>query len=418
MRHAVLFVALFALGASAQPLLPVPGENFIFTDSSPAAVSMYDPGTQSITPLTTGTFALSSPSGCFVTDQRDVVFGDFLGAAIYKVDVLGNETLLAGGLLNNPIRLTQDYNGDIVFTGNAWAYAPSSLMRVDPTGGVTTLAVLGGNPFDVIRDASGAANNSGDFIVTAPLLGEVLRIDGAGIITVLASGLPGPLGIDRFSNGDFAVAMQFTDEILRIPRNGGTATVFVPSGALGNVKDVISDYNGGFYITEAGGALGSRLMHVDATGAVSQVLGNSSFGLFQAAALAPTLIAPTGVNTGPTGLFGIEISMPSNANLPYMAFMSGSAYPGIQFPGADPRAAVLNPDPLFLGSFGVGAPGVTVGWIGSLDGAGSGLILIDLTPFPVGALSGGRVQMQVATLDALAPTGISNLSSLSTLAFP
>lgn len=418
MRHAFVLVALLATVTFAQTA-PVRGGHLVFTDSNPPSVSVYDLATQTVSVVTPAMNGLTVPSGCFVTDQRDIVFGDFIGVGIHRVDILGTQTTLAPGLLNNPIRITQDYNGDFIFTGNAWAYAPSSLMRVDGAGNVTTVAVLAGNPFDVIRDPSGISN-SGDFIVTAPLLGEVMRIDGAGMISVLATGLPGPLGIDRFANGDFAVAMQFTDEILRIPRNGGTPTVFVASGTgLGNVKDVISDHNGGFYITEAGGALGSRIMHVDAAGTITQVLGNSAFGLLQAACLSPTLIAPTNVNTGPTaGLFGVQVDIPADANLPYMAFMSGSAYPGIQFPGADPRGSVLNPDPLFLGTFGVGAPGITTGWIGSLDGSGSAVILIDLTPYPVGLFSGGRVHLQVATLDMLAPTGISNLSSPSTLAFP
>lgn len=418
MSRVVVVLAALAVCAVAQPLLPVPGNNLILTDSNPPTVSVFDPVTQSQTTLTTNP-AMQIPAGAWVTDQRDVVVADFTGLSIHRVDMLGNFTTAAAGLLNNPIRVTQDYNGDIIYTGNALIYAPSSLMRLDGAGNATTVAVLAGNPFGVTLDPDGISN-AGSYVVTIPLLGDVVRIDGGGMITPIASGLPGPLSIARFRNGDFAVTMQYTDEIVRIPRNGGAAVTWVgPAQGLGNIKDIIPDWNGGFYVTEAGGALGSRLMHVDATGTVTQVLGNGSFGLFQSAALSPTLVAPTAVNSGPTaGLFGIAIDFPAQPNAAYLAFMSGGAYPGIAFPAPDLRGSPLQPDPLFLGTFGVGAPGITTGWAGTLGGSGTGLILVDLTPYPVGVFSGGRVHMQVALIDPLAQTGISALSNMITLAFP
>ena len=176
-RVAVLFL-LAAATASAPPLLPVPGGSIILTDSSPPTVSMYDPVTGSTAVLTNAS-TLVIPAGCVVTYQRDVVFTDWIGISIYRVDVLGNLTTVATGLLNQPTRVAQDHNGDIIYTGNAWGYAPASLMRIDSIGSITTIAVLAGNPFDVKVEKTGALP-SGDFLVTLPLLGGELALEDGG----------------------------------------------------------------------------------------------------------------------------------------------------------------------------------------------------------------------------------------------
>lgn len=413
-RVAVLFL-LAAATASAQPLLPVPGGNIILTDSSPPMVSMYDPITGSIAVLTADPL-LVIPAGCVVTDQRDVVFSDWIGISIHRVDALGNLTTLATGLLNQPTRLTQDHNGDIVYTGNAWGYAPSSLLRLDSLGAITTIAVLPGNPFDVKLEGAGPLP-SGDFLVTLPLQGQLIRVDGAGGITTLASGLAGPIGVATFPNGDYAVALSSTDDIVRIPRGGGTPTIWVPSSQLGNIKDLVADGEGGFLVTEAGGTTGSRLMKVDAGGNVTQVLGNAAFGFFQGASYSPHLTAPIAPGTGLNGLFGLAIDFPANPNMAYTTAVSGSLFPGITFFGGDPRATPLNPDPLFVQSFGVGFPGITAGWLGTLDGSGQGVVTLNLTPFPAGAFAGIRVHLQVGVIDPTAPTSIGALSNVETLLF-
>ncbi len=413
-RVAVLFL-LAAATASAQPLLPVPGGSIILTDSSPPTVSMYDPVTGSTAVLTNAS-TLVIPAGCVVTYQRDVVFTDWIGISIYRVDVLGNLTTVATGLLNQPTRVAQDHNGDIIYTGNAWGYAPASLMRVDSLGSITTIAVLAGNPFDVKVENTGALP-SGDFLVTLPLFGQLIRVDGAGGVTTLATGLASPIGVDTFPNGDYAVALSSTDEIVRIPRAGGTPTTWVPSSQLGNIKDLVADGEGGFFVTEAGGALGARLMRVDAGGNVTQVLGNAAFGFFQGAAHSPHLNAPLAPGTGLNGLFGLAIDFPAMPTMPYTTIVSGSLFPGITFTSGDPRATPLNPDSLFLQSFGIGFPGITAGWVGVLDGSGQGVITMNLTPFPAGAFAGTRVHIQVGVIDVTAPTSIGAMSAAETLLF-
>ena len=415
MCRIALVVLLAAAVVSAQPLLPIPGGSVVLTDSSPPSVSLYDPITGSTAVLTADP-TLVVPAGCIVTDQRDVVFTDWIGISIYRVDALGTLTTLATGLLNQPTRITQDHNGEFVYTGNAWGYAPASLMRLDSLGIITTIAVLAGNPFDVKVERTGALP-SGDFLVTLPLLGHLIRVDGAGGVTTLATGLAGPIGVDTFPNGDYAVALSATDDIVRIPRGGGPATVWVPSSQLGNIKDLVADGEGGFFVTEAGGATGSRLMKVDAGGNVSQVLGNAALGFFQGAAHSPHLNAPTAPGTALNGLFGLAIDFPANPNMPYTTVVSGSLFPGIPFGAGDPRGTPLNPDSLFVQSFGVGFPGITAGWVGTLDGSGQGVVTLNLTAFPAGAFAGVRVHMQVGVIDATAPTSIGAMSDAETLLF-
>ena len=349
--------------------------------------------------------------------QRDAIFSDFTGVSIYRIDLLGNMSTVVSGILNNPVRVIEDYNGDIVYTGNALIYAPSSVLRIDATGAPTTIAVLIGNPFGICLDPTGVFP-SGDYVVTLPLQGELQRIDAAGAITTVTTGLAFPTSVQFFPNGDYAVIVASTDDILRIPRNGGAPTVFVPGSMLGNAKDLIADGSGGFYVVEAGGALGNRLMHVDAGGTVSTVLGNAAFtGLFQGAALADTAIRPPTAGTGLSGLWGIALNFPAHANMSYTTAVSDTLFPGISF-GSDPRGTPLNPTPLFQQSFGIGFPGITTNWGGLLDGAGSGAITFDLTPFPMGAFSGVRVHFHVGVVDPLAPTSLATLSNVCTIVFP
>jgi len=383
---------------------------------------MYDPQTGTTTVLNSAS-TLIWPTGIVVTRDRDVVFADFNGLTLTRVDVLGNSAA-AGLVTNTPNRIAQDHNGEFIVAGYAtgsWGGtpggSPSSILRVDAAGAWTYVATLIGNPFTVIVEPTGTFG-FGDYVLTLPLQGELQRIDNAGTVTTIASGLSTPTGVANFPNGDYAVVLSSTDSIVRIPRNGGVPTTWVPAGVLGNIKDILPDGEGGFYVTEAGGMLGSRLMHVDPTGAATLVLGNSTFGILQCAAIAPHLTGPPNPGTGATqGLFGLAVSFPQHANTPYTTVISESIFPGITFGGGDPRGTPLNPTPLFLQSLGVGVPPFTTNWVGTLDGSGNAAILMDLTPLPVGAFAGSRVYIQVGVLDFMAPTGISKMSNVVTLAF-
>ncbi|MEE2713877.1 MAG: hypothetical protein VX913_13995 [Planctomycetota bacterium] len=420
MRRFAVAMLLCAASVSAQPLLPIPGGSLVFTESNPPAVNLFDPLTLSVTPLTTPTSAASLvvPSGICVSTNRDIIFGDFTGVSIYRIDALGTMTTLSTGLLNNVVRLIEDYNGDIIYTGNALIYAPSSVMRLDTLGLVTTVAVLVGNPFAIVLEPTGNFP-TGDYVITLPLQGELQRVDPAGGITTLATGMSFPTGVAHFPNGDYAVAAAGTDDLLRVPAGGGTPTVWVPGSSFGNIKDVVADGQGGFYVSEAGGLTGNRLQHVDAGGNVSLLAGNGAFsGLYlQCANVAGTVIAPAVAGTGLNGLWGLTLDFPGNPGGQYQTFMSGTVYPGISF-GADPRGTPLNfNDPLFQQSFGVGFPGITAGWIGGLSGSGSGAVTMNLTPFPSNSFAGIRLHFQVAILDPMAQSSLARISNLCTLVF-
>lgn len=414
-----------SLVAGAQTV-PFTAGHIVFTDTSPPSINVYDPIAGTVTLLSNAP-SLISPGGVVATDAGDIAFTDFTARTVNRIDPLGTITVIgATPLFNNVVRLDQDYNGNFVVaayatnsSGGMPGGSPSQIMTVDAGGVQTPIAILAGNPFGVITAPRGGTTPAGDYITCMPLVGDVVKIDPAGNQTVLASGVFGPQVPALFPNGDVAVTLQFTDEVIRIPRNGGTPTTFVPAGAgQGNIKDIFADGQGGFYMTEAGGAMGSRLMHVDPAGTVTQVLGNSSFGVLQGACLVPHLRAPVSVGTGPmAGIFGLSIEFPAYPNMGYTTVGSASVFPGIEFPGADDRAISVNPDSIFFGTFGTGAPGFTTGWSGTLDGSGRASLLIDLSIFPPGAFSGSRIYLQVGVIDPTALTNVAKLSELAPLVF-
>lgn len=416
-------LCLLAAFAFAQGLA-FPGGTIVITDSMPPSVWMYDPVAGGSPTLLNNAASILSPGGIVATDQGDCVFTDFQARSISRVDATGTLTpITATPLFNNLTRLDFDHNGNFIVTGNATnssggmpGGSPSQVMIVDPTGAQTVIAILTGNPFGVAVHPKGGLTPGGDYIVCIPLIGDVLSIDTAGTMTPLASGVFGPLSPALFPNGDIAVTLSFTDEIIRIPRNGGAPSMFVAAGAgLGNVKDLFADGEGGFYVTEAGGTTGSRLMHVDPVGTVTTILGNSQFGVLQSACMVPHLNAPASPNTG--AVLGLQIDFPAHANAGYTTVASVSLHPGIQFPGSDNRSIPINPDAFFLQTFGVGVPGIATGWSGALDGAGRASLLLDLSIFPPGAFSGSRVWLQVGVIDPTAPSNIASLSEVATLAF-
>ena len=424
MRRTAVAIILLATTICAQPLLPVPGGSLVYTESNPASVNLFDPGTLTTTPLTTATTAatLIAPSGCCVSATRDVIFADFTGVSIYRIDVLGNMTTMATGLLNNVNRVIEDYNGDVVYSGNAFLYAPSSVMRLDTLGLVTTIAVLTGNPLGIMLEPNGNFP-TGNYVVTLPLQGELQRVDSAGGVTVLATGLSFPTGVSRFPNGDYAVAAAGTDSIMRVPANGGTPTTFVPGSALGNIKDVVADGQGGFYVSEAGGLTGNRLQHVDAGGNVSLIAGNGTFSgqYLQSMNVAASVIALPGAGAAPNGLGSLTLDFPAYPGEAYQTFISDALHPGISFGAADPRGTPLNPGPLFQQSFGIGFPGITAGWVGNLSGSGGGAVTLNLSPtiknFLRNTPAGIRVHFQVAIINPMSPSSVARISNLCTVIF-
>ena len=120
MRRVAILVVVFAATLSAQPALPIPGGAIVWTDTAPNSANMYDPATGMTTVLSTAP-TLIWPSGILVTKQRDVVFADFNGLTLTRVDVLGNESPV-GLVTNTPNRIAEDHNGDFLIA----AYATGS----------------------------------------------------------------------------------------------------------------------------------------------------------------------------------------------------------------------------------------------------------------------------------------------------
>lgn len=408
MRTLVILTAV-AVTVSAQN--PLAGEEIVFTDNAPPAVWRYNPTTGAASTIT-NLSTLMAPAGCAVTRQGDVVFVDTTARAVYRVNVGGSLTTLASNLPCQPIRVAMDHNGDAIVTGLAWMSNPSQVMRITPGGTVTNIFTGLLRPFGVCVEPSG------DYLVTSDFGSQLIRISRDGTTTSsLVFGVGFSQGVALFPNGDYAVMSTNPDIIYRVPPAGGSFQVFIQSQPLGNPGSIIADGQGGFLLAESGFPNGARLVSVDATGSLSVILSGSPLGGPVCASAMPRLTGPETPGTGPGAVHTLTLSFPQDANATYLAALSQSLFPGISFPGGDPRSTPLNPDSLFVQSFGVGFPGITSGWAGMLSASGGGAVTIDLTSIPAGLFAGSRVYFQVAVTGATSPTGITRLSEVLTLLF-
>ena len=106
----------------------------------------------------------------------------------------------------------------------------------------------------------------GDFIVTDPGIGNLLRVTPAGIITIIASPSAIPSGVVIDTNGDFIVTdLGLSGKLQRVTPEGIVTNIAL---GLDGAVDVVVDTNGDFIVTNA---LNSKLDRVSPEGVVTTI---------------------------------------------------------------------------------------------------------------------------------------------------
>lgn len=333
---------------------------------------------------------LVSPADVATTADREVVVVDFQGS-LFRIGATGMVQVVSG--LASPIRAAVDHNGDYIVT----ALSGKALLRVSPSGTVGT--IVSGAPLN--RPLGVAVDGSGDYLVADEGANALFRVTPQGQVTVVHQGAPFRLarGVAVYPNGDFAVIDGLVDAVFRVPRAGGNVTTVVMVPILGNPAGVVSDFQGGLYVSESGVPTGNRMVHVDPLGGVQVIASGAPFQHLVSLALAPFLGGPTRPTTGPGSSFPLSLDLPDARLKIYLLAMSLSVYPGFLLLPPDPRALALNPDWLFFSTLGASLPSLTNRWAGPLDQSGQAGAGVDFALLPPGALKGTRLHIQGFTLD-------------------
>jgi hypothetical protein len=395
----VLLAALFLAGAARGQI--VQGGDFVTVGFGSNVLYRVTPA-GAVTTILAGP-PLSGPSGVAVTPTREILVADFTSGTLLRLSTAGAVTPVVSGLAG-PIRVAVDRNGDYVVT----ELNTDSLLRVTPAGAVTT--IHSGPPF--VHPIGVAVDGNGDFLVADDFADALFRVTPAGSVTTIHQGIPFqlPEGVALFANGDYAVIDGIADSVFRVPRLGGPVTTLVPSPPMGNPCGIVSDFEGGFVVSESGAPAGDRVLLVDSTGAASVVAQGAPFSNLETVARVPRLAGPSVVTPGLAHVF--DLDFPGEGGLPYAMFACLSLFPGIPLPPPDPRGTPCNPDPILFFTIGLNDP-VFVGWGGTLSPAGQALPSLNVPPVPLPV--GLVLFLQVLTLDPGSPNGLRSLSDVHPL---
>jgi len=382
------------------------GDILVTNASSPAAVYRVDPS-GAVLAIHSGA-PLTSPAGIGVARNRDVLVVDFNSSSLLRIDAMTGAIAPIAGGLGGPLRVAEMLDGDFAVTSNTG----HSVLRVTPAGVVTTLA--SGSPLN--RPFGVACDLNGDVLVADDLGRAIYRVTPAGAISLIASGLPLrlPQGVALFPNGDYAVIDGLVDAVFRIDRATNQVTTWVPAAALGvNPEGIVPDWSGGFFVAHSGNPGGSGVRVIDALGAATALpVLSPPWSNLEDVALVPVLSGPRTLTTGPGAQFTFSLDAPGAAGSYYSLILSGSTFPGWQFPG-DPRSLFLDVDAFFLATIGQNAPPFLVDWSNFLSPAGTATASLDLTALAPGFLSGLVLYQQGVTLNGLSITGATNVLRLS-----
>ena len=137
------------------------------------------------------------------------------------------------------------------------------------------LPVLG--LFVVLLGSTYAIQNAeavpGDFIVAENGSDELSRVTPSGTITLIASGITGPVGVAVDTNGDFIVT-DGNGELLRVTPSGTISLITSGLGELGGPHGVAVDTNGDFIVTELNDG---KLSRVTPSGTITTIASGLSF---------------------------------------------------------------------------------------------------------------------------------------------
>jgi sugar lactone lactonase YvrE len=147
-----------------------------------------------------------------------------------------------------------------VFPLFAADYRGVGVYSVDPGGAVTVHGFVPGPLNSVRRDADG------NLYTCSEESADVSRIDGAGTVTVYATGFDGCFGLLFAADGTLYVSNVRAGRVQAVPPGGGAA-VTVAAG-LATPMHMALAADGAILVTEFGGG---RLSRVDGSGAVTTV---------------------------------------------------------------------------------------------------------------------------------------------------
>ncbi len=159
---------------------------------------------------------LSSPMDVVLAKNGDCFVTSFINDGIYRIkgDGSGIELVAQGGLIQGPVGIDLEPDGDIIVADNQ----SKSLLRISPTGSITPISVPG--------TLSGimyvAVVEEGRFAFTSSSYSRVaILVEREGVFT-LAEGEPlmYPVDIELISDGSLLIADRGRKAILRIDMNG------------------------------------------------------------------------------------------------------------------------------------------------------------------------------------------------------
>lgn len=128
--------------------------------------------------------------------------------------------------------------GDIFITGNVTSTTNGQIYRVNPAGGVTSVASGLSRPFGLAIDFAGT------FYTSDTSAGTITKISG-GIATPFASGLSTPRGMECDSEGNLYIATLST--ITKITP-GGVVSTF--DSGFSSLYDISFDAAGSMYVDD------------------------------------------------------------------------------------------------------------------------------------------------------------------------
>ncbi|MCC6673018.1 MAG: SMP-30/gluconolactonase/LRE family protein, partial [Planctomycetes bacterium] len=285
---------------------------------------------------------LTSASGLAVNGALDVFIANYNNGTIYRIPRGGAIAPFASGI-SGPIRLAVDHDGTLLVT----SLAQKALLRVDGTGQSTPIA--SGAPF--VRPFGIAVDVDGSYLVADDGAGgganapALYRVSRGGQVTPIWQGAPFrlPQGVALLPDGDFAVSDGLVDCVFRVPRAGGAPTIVVVTPAIDNPDALCEDFEGRVLVAESSAA-GNRVDLVDRGGGVQTVASGLPFRNLEVVARAPRLSGPATIGVGQTANFALRFA--GEGVTPYAMWATLSVFPGLPFPAPDTRAIFGNADVL------------------------------------------------------------------------
>lgn len=171
-----------------------------------------------------------------------IYFSDFGNGAVNVLLPNGTRRVVKAGL-SGP-------EGIVVLPGGDLAVVEQNrnrILRVNPRTGATH--VLAAIPNPTMRsgiDGIALDPHDGSLLIPDSPSGRVLRLDPAGHVRVLATGLGRPVGVLALSGGRLVVVDETLNGVFLIGRNG---VIHRLGGYLSVPDDVVSDGHGGYEVT-------------------------------------------------------------------------------------------------------------------------------------------------------------------------